>query len=60
MEDSLIPTRREYIREQAGFYLRSYFPSANESDIEMLLNCAIVTLNVGHFQKRTLLQRLFI
>ncbi len=52
MEDSLIPTRREYIREQAGFYLRSYFPSANESDIEMLLNCAIVTLNVGHILQK--------
>jgi hemerythrin len=55
MEDVLIPTRHDYIRDQAGTYLRSYFPAAAENDIIMLLNCPIETLNIGHIlQKRTM------
>lgn len=53
LEDVLIPTQHDYIREQAKFYLTSYFPDAKEHDINMLLNCPIQTLNMGYIiQKR--------
>jgi hemerythrin len=55
MEDVLIPTRHDYIRDRAESYLRSYFPAAAENDIIMLLNCPIETLNIGHIlQKKTM------
>lgn len=53
MEDILIPSSQDYIRDQARTYLVSYFPGAAANDINMLLNCTIETLNIGFIiQKR--------
>jgi hemerythrin len=48
MEDVLIPTRYDFVRDQARAYLCSYFPAADANDINMLLNCPIETLNIGY------------
>lgn len=53
LEDVLIPSRHDYIRDQARSYLSLYFPEAAASDINMLLNCPIQMLNMGYIiQKR--------
>ena len=53
MEDVLIPSTHNFIRDKARTYLRSYFPGAAENDITMLLNCQMQTKNMGYIiQKR--------
>jgi hemerythrin len=53
LEDVLIPSRHDYFRDQARTYLSMYFPDAASSDIGMLINCPIQTLNMGFIiQKR--------
>lgn len=53
MEDVLIPSRHDFIRDIARVYLRTYFPDAAENDITMLLNCPMQTQNMGYIiQKR--------
>jgi len=47
MEDRLIPSQTDYRFVQAGEYLRSYFPEAQAYDLDMLLNCTMITLNMG-------------
>lgn len=48
MEDILIHSQRDYVRDQAERYLHSFFPGAARHDIDMLLNCPIVSLNMGY------------
>lgn len=47
MEDCLIPSAVNNVRNKAQEWLVSYFPEAAGNDIKMLLNCAIETLNTG-------------
>lgn len=47
-EDVLIPAHKDYVREQAERYLDEYFPQAARYDLDMLLNCPIVTFNSGY------------
>jgi hemerythrin len=52
-EDILIPGQRDYVRLQAERYLRSYFPTAPDFDLDLLLNCPIHSRNAGYIlQKR--------
>jgi len=53
MEDVLIPSLHDFIRERARSYLCTYFPTAAECDVTMLLNSPIKTQNMGFIiQKR--------
>lgn len=47
MQDVLIPARQEYAHMEAERYLGSYFPSAQPHHLQLLLNNAIVSFNVG-------------
>ncbi|KGE71719.1 cyclic nucleotide-binding domain-containing protein [Spirochaeta lutea] len=52
-EDVLIPAHSDYVRVQAGAYLRSYFPQAARYDLHMLLNCPLVSFNSGVLIQRS-------
>jgi hemerythrin len=52
-EDVLIPAHSDYVRVQAGAYLRSYFPQSARYDLHMLLNCPLVTFNSGVLIQRS-------
>ena len=43
----LIPTFRDYIRQSAADYLRSYFPTVDDADLNNLLNNPVVTFEPG-------------
>ncbi len=43
----LIPTYRDYIRQSAAGYLRSYFPTVDASGLNGLLNNQVVTFEPG-------------
>jgi len=47
MEDTLIPSNEDYTCHQAARYLHSYFPDAKEHDLDMLMNCPIIPMNMG-------------
>jgi len=46
-QDVLIPSQQDYTRLSALAILQSYFPSAPEHDISMLMNCPLVSFNAG-------------
>jgi hemerythrin len=45
--DVLIPSNRDYLIEFATDYLKLYFPQAPIHDINILLNCPVVSFNAG-------------
>lgn len=45
--DVLIPSNRDYLSDFAAGYLKLYFPDAPEHEINLLLNCPIVSYNSG-------------
>lgn len=49
MADVLVPARQDYHAICALQYLRAYFPSAADHELEMLRNFPVVTFNPGSF-----------
>lgn len=47
MEDVLIPAQQDYLMRLAYHYLNNYFPDAPSHDINMLLNCPVLSFNAG-------------
>jgi hemerythrin len=47
MEDVLISAHKNYSMQAAFNYLRSFFPQAKTHDLNMLLNCYEMAVNVG-------------
>ncbi len=47
MEDVLIHAHKNYSMQAAWNYLRSFFPQARPHDLNMLLNCYEMAVNVG-------------
>ncbi len=47
LEDVLIPAQQDYSMRSAFYHLRSYFPAASLNDLYMLMNCPVVSFNVG-------------
>ena len=47
MEDVLIPAQQDYSMRSAFYHLRSYFPKASMHDLHMLMNCPVVSHNIG-------------
>ncbi|MEN6351013.1 MAG: cyclic nucleotide-binding domain-containing protein [Syntrophomonas sp.] len=45
--DVLIPSDRDYTRPFASQYLRLFFPEVPQYEIDMLLNCPLVSINPG-------------
>jgi hemerythrin len=45
--DVLIASKNDYIREQAGEYLKAFYPTVDKSELRMLLNCEQVSFNAG-------------
>jgi hemerythrin len=45
--DVLISSKNDYIREQAGEYLKAFYPTVDKSELRMLLNCEQVSFNAG-------------
>jgi hemerythrin len=47
MEDVLISAHKDYLMLSAFKYLSAYFPEAQRYELNMLLNCPVVSFNVG-------------
>lgn len=45
--DILIPANKDYTRKDASNFLTNAFPTVRKSEIEILLNCDILTFNPG-------------
>jgi hemerythrin len=48
-QDVLIKSTRDYTLPLARGYLESHFPNATKYDLDMLLNCPVMSLNSGEF-----------
>ncbi len=46
-EDILIKSNKDYYMQSAYVFLREYFPKAPVFDLDMLLNCSVITCGVG-------------
>lgn len=45
--DSLTETHQDFLRDMAYHYLKFYFPNVPDYEIQVLLNCPIISMNAG-------------
>jgi len=47
MQDTLIKAQQDYTMQSAYYYIRSYFPSLPQHELNLLMNCPVVSFNPG-------------
>jgi hemerythrin len=47
LEDVLIPAHQDYSMQAAFQYLKTFYPHVPQADLDMILNCPVISFNVG-------------